>query len=193
MRGKTFGLRAGLILLAVSLAASGCASGARTDAMIVAGSPDTVTGNASPLRSAIRVDVVTGGAETNPLWKSNVSTDNFRAALGESLTRNGMTASGQGRYLLNAELVSLDRPFAAFDTTVTAKVHYTIVTAGVAAGSQAIKLDETIETPYTVKFSDTVYGPERFRLASEGAMRDNIDAIIKHMIAAAQPGGSLSL
>jgi hypothetical protein len=189
MRGKTFGLRAGLILLAVLLAASGCASEARTDAMIVADSPDTVIGNAAPLRNAIRVDVVTGGAETNPLWKSNVSTDNFRAALGESLTRNGMTASGQARYLLNAELVSLDRPFAAFDTTVTAKVRYTIVTAG----SQAIKLDETIETPYAVKFSDTVYGPERFRLASEGAMRDNIDAIIKRMIAAARPGGPLSL
>jgi len=193
MHDKTFGIRAGLSLLAVLLAASGCASGARTDAMTVAALPDTLIGNASPLRSAVRVDVVTGGAETNPLWKSNVSTDNFRAALGESLTRNGMTASGQARYLLNAELVSLDRPFAAFDTTVTAKVRYTIVTAGVAAGSQAIKLDETIETPYMVKFSDAVYGPERFRLASEGAMRDNIDAIIKRMIAAAQPGGPLSL
>jgi hypothetical protein len=85
--------------------------------------------------------------------------------------------------------VSLERPLAAFDTTVTAKVRYTVL----AAGSQAIKLDETTETPYTVKFSDTVYGPERFRLASEGAMRDNIDAIIKRMIAAAQPGGPLSL
>jgi hypothetical protein len=193
MRGKTFGLRANLALLAVVLAASGCASAARTDAMIVAASPATVSGASSPLRSAIRVDVVTGGAETNPLWKTNVSTDNFRAALGESLTRNGMASSGQARYRLNAELVSLDRPFAAFDTTVTVKVHYTVVTAGVTAGGQAIRLDETIETPYTVKFSDTAYGPERFRLASEGAMRDNIDAIIKRMIAAAQPGGPLSL
>jgi hypothetical protein len=193
MRAKIFGLRANLALLAVLLAASGCASEARTGAMIVAASPDNVIGSASPLRNAIRVDVVTGGSETNPLWKSNVSTDNFRAALGESLARNGMTASGQGRYLLNAELVSLDRPFAAFDTTVTAKVRYTLVAAGVAAGSQAIKLDTTIETPYTVKFNDAAYGPERFRLASEGAMRDNIDAIIKRMVAAAQPGGPLSL
>jgi hypothetical protein len=193
MRAKIFGLRAGLAMLAVLLAASGCASGARTDAMIVPASPGTVSGASSPLRGAVRVDVVTGGAETNPLWKPNVSTDNFRAALGESLTRNGMTSSGQTRYLLNAELVSLDRPFAAFDTTVTAKVRYTVVTAGVAAGSQAIRLDETIETPYTVKFSDAAYGPERFRLASEGAMRDNIDAIIKRMVAAAQPGAPLSL
>jgi hypothetical protein len=189
MRAKIFGLRANLALLAVLLAVSGCASEARTGAMIVAASPDNVIGSASPLGNAIRVDVVTGGTETNPLWKSNVSTDNFRAALGVSLARTGMTASGQGRYLLNAELVSLDRPFAAFDTTVTAKVRYTVV----AVGNQAIKLDTTIETPYTVKFSDAAYGPDRFRLASEGAMRDNIDAIIKRMIAAAQPGGPLSL
>ncbi|HEX3498674.1 MAG TPA: hypothetical protein VHT04_05070 [Stellaceae bacterium] len=185
MRGKTIGIRAGLALLAVLFTASGCASGARTDAMAVAVSPDTVIGNASKLRGAVRVDRVSGGAETNPLWHPNVSTDNFRAALGESLTRNGMTSSGQGSYLLNAELVSLDRPLAAFDTTVTAKVHYTVV----ATGSQAIKLDETIETPYTVKFSETVYGPERFRLANEGAMHDNIEAILKRMITAAQPGG----
>lgn len=188
MRAKTSRLRAGLTLLAVLLAASGCASGARTDAMTVGAAPDTVAAATSPLRNAVRVDVVTGGAETNPAWLPNVSTDDFRAALEQSLTRNGMMAQGPGRYLLNAEFVTLDRPVAAFDTTVTAKVHYVIV----AAADQAIKLDATIEMPYTVKFSDAAYGPERFRLAAEGAMRDNIAAILRRMIAASRPGGALS-
>src|SRR6266568_3882619 len=116
-----------LTLLPVLLVAAGCASGARTDAMTAAVSPGTIVADASPLRGAFRVGTVTGGNETNPLWKSNVSNENFRAALEQSLALHAMTARDQGRYLVNAELVSLDQPFGGFDLTVTAKVHYTVV------------------------------------------------------------------
>lgn len=189
MRVKTCGVRTWLILLAVLVAVSGCASEARIGAMTVPVSPDTVIGDSSPLRNAIRVGTVTGGSETNPLWKSNVSNENFRAALEQSLALHAMTAPDRGRYLVNAELVSLDRPLGGFDLTVTAKAHYTVI----ATGSQAVKLDTTMETPYTANFSDSVLGVERLRLASEGAMRANIDAFIKRLIDAAQPGQPLSL
>ena len=189
MRVRSIGVRTGPILLAALLAASGCASGARTGAMTVAVSPDTVIGDASPLRNAIRVGTVTGGAATNPLWRSNVSNDSFRAALEQSLALHAMKAPDQGRYLINAELVSLDRPFGGLDATVTAKVHYTVV----ATGSHAVKLDTIMETPYTANFSDALVGVERLRFAIEGAMHENIDAMIKRLIDAAQPGQPLSL
>lgn len=189
MRVRTFGVRTWLVLLAALFTASGCASGARTGAMTVAASPDTIIGDSSPLHSVIQVGTVTGGNETNPLWKSNVSNENFRAALEQSLALHAMKAPDRGRYIVNAELVSLDRPFGGFDLTVTAKVHYTVV----ATGSQAVKLDTVMETPYTANFSDAFMGVERLRLANEGAMHQNIDAIIKRLIDAAQPGQPLSL
>jgi hypothetical protein len=183
MRGKPLGLRTGLALLTMLLAVAGCASRAHTDAMIVAVSPDTVIGNASPLRGAIRLGTVSGGGETNPLWQSNVATDDFRAALEQSLAARGMIAAGQGRYTVNAELVSLERPLAAFDTTVTAKVRYTVLAAG-----ETAMLDEIMVTPFTVNFSAAPFGPERLRLANEGAMRANIETFIKRLIAAARLG-----
>ena len=178
-----------LTLLPVLLVAAGCASGARTDAMTAAVSPGTIVADASPLRGAFRVGTVTGGNETNPLWKSNVSNENFRAALEQSLALHAMTARDQGRYLVNAELASLDQPFGGFDLTVTAKVHYTVV----ALADQAVKLDTTIESPYTAEFGDALLGPERLRLANEGAMHENIAALIKRLIYAARPGQPLSL
>jgi hypothetical protein len=72
---------------------------------------------------------------------------------------------------------------------VTAKVHYTVV----AAISQTVRLDTIMETPFTADFSDAFLGVERLRIANEGAMRENIDAIIKRLIDAAQPGQKLSL
>jgi hypothetical protein len=189
MRVKTAGIRTWLVLLAALLAASGCASEARIGAMTVPESPDTIIGKSSPLYSAIEVGAVTGGSATNPLWQSTVTNDNFRAALEQSLALHAMKAPDRGRYLINAELVSLDRPFAAFDMTVTAKVHYTVL----AAASRTVRLDTIMETPFTADFSDAFLGVERLRIANEGAMRENIDAIIKRLIDAAQPGQKLSL
>jgi hypothetical protein len=187
MRVATLGIRTWMTLLAALFAASGCASEARTGAMTVAVTPDTVIGGSSPLRNAIRVGTVTGGSETNPLWKSNVSNENFRAALEQSLALHAMRAPDQGRYLVNVGLVSLDRPFG-FGMTATAKVHYIVI----AASSRSVRLDTIIESPYTANFSDAFMGVERIRLATEGAMRENIDALIKRLIDAAQPGRPLS-
>jgi hypothetical protein len=181
-------LRPGLLLTLVLLA-SGCASGARPGAMTVSVSPEAIIAESSPIRRAIEIGAVTGGSETNPLWKSNVSNDSFRAALEQSLALHTMVAATGGRYLINADLVSLDQPFAGFELTVTAKVHYTVLSLA----DQAVRLDQVVETPYTAHFSDAFVAVERLRLANEGAMRANINAIIKRLVEAAQPGQPLSL
>jgi hypothetical protein len=183
MSDKTSLLRRDL-LLAIALLASGCASDARPDAMIAPVSPEVaVTAEPSPLRAAITVGAVTGGGETSPLWRSNVSNDSFRAALEQSLALHALAAAGQGRYLINADL-ALDRPLAGFEMTVTATVHYTVLSLT----DQAVKLDEVVETPYTAHFSDSFLGTERLRLANEGAVRENIEAVIKRLVGAARPG-----
>ena len=85
-----------LATLALAAFVSGCATGARTGAMTVPVTPDLIVADASPLHSAFRVGTVSGGSDTNPLWKSNVS-DAIR-----SCKRNGVIA------FLNAD--RWDRP-----------------------------------------------------------------------------------
>jgi hypothetical protein len=187
MRIKNSGIRSYLILLAVLLAVSGCASSARPDAMTATMTPETMIDATSPLRNAVRVGTVSGGGETNPAWLSNVSAADFRTALEQSLAAHGMAATGPGRYTIDVDLLTVDRPIFAFDMTVSATILYTITGTGG-------RVEETVVTPpYTEKFSDTPFGPERLRLAVEGAMRANIDALIKRLIRDVQPGQPLAL
>lgn len=170
-------IRTAAICVAVLLVAA-CASGARPGAMTVGVGPDSLIAEASPARAAVAIGAVSGGSETNPLWKSKVSDGDFRQALQQSLELHAMLASADPRYVLDAELQSLDSPFAGFDLTVTAAVHYTLRSAA----ETSIKLDEVVKTPYTANFSDAFVAVERLRLANEGAMRENIKAIIARII-----------
>jgi hypothetical protein len=173
------------ILLAILLAVSGCASGARPDAMTATMTPETMIDATSPLRNAVRIGTVTGGGATNPAWLSNVSAADFRTALQQSLAAHGMQATGLGRYAIDVDLLSIDRPIFAFDMPVSATILYTITSSGA-------RIEETVITPYMVKFSDAPLGPERLRLAVEGAVRENIDALIKRLIRDVQPGQPLA-
>lgn len=184
---KAYWFRRSIVVLALVFVVPGCATGARTGAMTVPVTSDTIITPSSPLHGAIGVGTVSGGSETNPLWMSNVSDDNFRQALEQSLRLQAMLANGDPPYTINANLISLDQPLIALDVTVTAKVRYAVIRNI----DKAVKLEETIETPYTANLSDAFVGVERLRLANEGAMRENIKAIIAKLIAASQPGQSL--
>lgn len=181
---KKNGILNAIVCLAIAVLLSACASGARTGAMTVPVSGDTLISASAPAYNAIDVGSVTGGSKTNPLWKSEVSNENFQAALQQSLELHAMAGMGHGRYVLNAQLLDLDQPFVGFDSTVTATVRYTLISNQ----DNSTKFDETIKTPYTANFSDAFVGVERLRLANEGAIRKNIDALIKKLIAVLQNG-----
>jgi hypothetical protein len=168
-----------LLILVLGFGLSGCASGARTGAMTTGVTPDSIIAPNAPVRNAIVVGDVTGGSETSPIWKSEVSTENFRAALEQSLQLNVMLALKTGRYRLDAELLDLEQPFAGFDMEVTAHIHYKITELA----SNRVVFDETIVTPHTTDMSDAFLGVERLRLANEGAVRDNIHTLIAKIIA----------
>ena len=89
----------------------------------------------------------------------------------------GLLAENQrsGRFMLTAQLLSLDRPFIGIDMTVTASVLYTL-TEAVAGKELRVK---TITLPYTAKFRDSLIGVERLRLANEGAARTNIQRLVE--------------
>jgi len=176
-RFKSF-VRLSLALVA-GCVLSGCASGARTGAMTTGVVPNAIVASNSPARNAIALGNVSGGSDTNPLWKSNVSTDNFLDALKQSLQLNVLLAANAGQYRLDAELMDLDQPFGGFDMEVTAHVHYKLTDET----SQKVVFDETVVTPHTTNFSDAFLGGERLRLANEGAIHDNIQSLITKLLA----------
>jgi hypothetical protein len=165
------------IMMIASLSA--CATGAKPGAMAVQVSQSTLIDEQSGLYKSTEKPVVTGGKKTNPLWASNVSNEDFAAALEQTLSANVMLASANARFKLSAQLVELKQPFAGFNMTVTAKVKYTLTSA---ADGKTV-WEKEITTPYTAKMGDAFVGVKRLQLANEGAIRENIKQFVDQLVA----------
>ena len=166
-------------LIALSLVAAcsvitGCASPAQVSNMRATEYLDQAQ-TPSALRHAIDIEDISGGKGTNPLWTSQVSQDAFRQALEQSLQSAGLLTQGQnGRYRLVANLDGLRQPLFGVSMTVSSKVHYSLVDTR----DNRTVYEKTIDTPYTAAFTDALTGVKRLRLANEGAIRKNIEALI---------------
>jgi hypothetical protein len=167
-----------LFIVSVSvIILSGCATPARVDQMAVS---VPVYQTNSALKDSIGVADVTGGRDTNPMWTSQVSSNDFRRALEASLQNAGLYSRiGAGsKYQLTADLTRLDQPLMGFDMTVTASVRYSLIERV----SRKEVYSRVIQVPYTAKMSDAFIGSERLRLANEGAIKVNIQAFINDML-----------
>lgn len=163
------------IVLAIFL--TGCASPARIDQMSVEGHPAQRIAH-TPLRNNLAIRDVTGGQETNPIWKSNIGSSEFEQALEASLRAVGLLAERQsGKYVLIVHLEDVDQPAFGFNFTVTAKVNYVILERS--TGKSVF--NRTLAVPYTANFGDAPYGGERLKLANEGAIRANITQLIDEL------------
>ncbi|MFN5047767.1 hypothetical protein [Roseateles sp.] len=171
-------------ILTLSLASLlvACAAPARIDQMQVNSSLATRTAaKESSLRDSVSIRDVTGGKDTNPLWISSVSSNDFERALEVSLRDAGLWSPNRqaSKYLLVVHLEKLDQPFGGFDMTVTANVRYSLVER---ASNKAV-FERSLSTPYTAKLSDAFLGVERMKLANEGAVRTNIQQLIDQLVA----------
>lgn len=165
------------VLLAMVAMMGGCATPARVDQMTVEGQPSQRIA-ATPFRNHLMVRDVTGGQETNPMWRSSIGSNEFRQALEGSLRAVGLLSlDPNSRYLLTAHLEKVDQPFAGFDMTVTASVRYTVSER--ATGKEVF--GRTVAVPYTASFGDSLLGAERLKLANEGAVRANITQLIDEL------------
>lgn len=169
-----------LYLLAVILCAfelSGCATAASPNQMAF-----NYSGNQKPqslaLTNGITVNQVTGGHETNPLWTSQISHEDFKSALEQSLQSAGLyNQFANGNYILNADLVKLHQPFAGFNLTVTCEAHYVLQNAK----TNKEIYNKDIVTSYTAKVSSSFLAVKRLELANEGAARANIQQLIEDL------------
>jgi hypothetical protein len=163
--------RCGQLLLAIVMLAglSACAMSADPKAMAIAPQA-TDQPFPKPLLNAMCVRNVSGGEETNPLWVSKVDDKGFRAAMVSSLDSAGLSAPAGGcPYPIDINLLGLSQPAMGFNLTVTSHVNYKVYDP---AGQPFLL--ETIDAPYTAKFSDALAAVERLKLANEGSIRTSI-------------------
>jgi hypothetical protein len=150
-----------------------CASAADPTAMTVIApvGADAAKPFPQPLLGAMCVRNVTGGEKTNPLWVSKVDNAGFSTALTASLTGNGLNAAATDscHFPIDVNLLGLSQPGMGFDMTVTSHVNYKVYDS---AGQPFLL--ETIDAPYTAKFSEAFVGVERLKKANEGAIRQSI-------------------
>lgn len=144
---------------------------------------------ASPLKTSLKVGGVTGGSQTSPLWKSEVSNEDFAEALRQTLSARTMLATENARFALWAELVELDQPFAGFDMEVKSTVKYKLTSAD---GAKTL-FETTVKSAFTAKFSSEFLGVKRLQLANEGAIRESIGQLMQELIAASEKDPAFKL
>lgn len=167
------------LLAAAALSLAACASASKPGAMVAELTDATIIREDSTLRNAFTVGTVTGGKDTSPLWKSNVSSEDFAEALRQSLLAHAMLSPSDSKYVVDAELVEVKQPFAGLNMTVTSTVNYKVTDAA----TSTVVLEESVVNEYTAKMGDAFVGVERLRLANEGSMKGNIAQFIAKLIA----------
>lgn len=171
-------MMAAAALTTAGLLLAGCVAGARSTAMVAPVTDKTLVSASHPLHEALVVNAVTGGSETNPIWKSKVSSSNFRGALETSLNLTTMLAHDAGRFTVDADLVELDQPTLAINFDVKTTVRYTIRSRT----DNSVVWRETIVTNYEAVFTDSFVRSERLRLANEGSVKTNIGQFIERLV-----------
>lgn len=157
-----------------ALALGGCASGATAQGMTAHGAELKTA--PEEIANSVTVEDVTGGRDTNPAWNSEISNDDFKTALLDSMKSAGLLSpANAARFKMKASLLGLRQPLAGIDMTVTATVRYVVTDAK----TGKVVFEDVISTPYTAHLGDAFYGPTRLRLANEGAARKNIASFIE--------------
>jgi hypothetical protein len=124
---------------------------------------------------------VTGGKNTNPLWLSQVSNEDFKQALENSLLRykvfSRVIQSSGADYRLDVTLQELKQPMVGFALTVKGKVQWRLTNTK----SGKVVWQQTIDRNFTAGVGDAFVAARRLGIANEGAIRENIKAGIQEI------------
>lgn len=168
-------MKKALALIVVSIFIAGCATPASRQEMV--SRPTQMSAKSNPaLYESIIVREVTGGQQTNPLWTSQVSTEEFKGALIDSLRAHGYGTSDPkaGRISLDAELKALKQPIIGFTFDVTSVVEYRL---NYSTGGKVIP----ITAVGSASVSDAFIGTERLRVANERSIKENIKLFVEKL------------
>lgn len=160
-------------------ALSSCATAPDVKDMVVDAHSEESRTYDQNLHNQIIVKSVSGGDITNPMWTSEIESEGFKKALVESLKAAGLLSPDENaaNFQLSVEILAVDQPMFGFDLTVTASVKYVLK----AADKADEILHETLISKHTATMSDAFYGPERLKIANEGAVKNNIRQLLDEL------------
>jgi len=113
-----------------------------------------------------------GGSETGPF---NISNEDFAKAIEDSIMQNGLFTQvihgDNSDYILNVTIADISKPLGlGFSFSVSMEAGWSLIDAK----NKKIVMKESIKSTYTASLSESVIGATRYRLAVEGAARENI-------------------
>lgn len=146
----------------------GCATGATVEGM-------TTTDYNAPTKHAKSVSVkVGGGQQTSALGKSQISDEDFTAALVASINKSkafSTVVQGKaGDYELSVGILGMDQPSFGASFTVKMEAGWTLKNSA----TGAVVWQKVIKSEHTATMGDAMVGATRLRMANEGAARNNI-------------------
>ncbi|MDO9597940.1 MAG: hypothetical protein Q7J47_09480 [Azoarcus sp.] len=157
------------VVLAAVVGLAGCASSANRAAM--------VPGDLKPAKQhAHSVAVKTsGGSPTGAMDSSNISDEDLKAAIEDSIVQNKVFNSVvQGKaadYDLMVSIVHLNKPMFGLSFTVELEATWVLVKQS----DRSVVFKRSVKSSHTATFSDAAVAITRLRLALEGAARNNIE------------------
>jgi len=117
---------------------------------------------------------VSGGKETNPLWVSEISDEDFLRAVEESIKYSGVfsrvTQNSESDYLLKINMRNMDSGLVGFSITVRLVTLWELTDLK----SKEVVWKDIITSSYKATFGDSVMGFKRVKIANEGAAKQNI-------------------
>jgi hypothetical protein len=142
------------------------------------------------LKGNVELDAVKGGEATGRWWGSRISSLALSQALEDSLRSVGMlpmTAGPSVKYQLRVQLLTLDQPLVAADTTVTAAIQYSLL----AKADGAVLYQRAVRSTGTAGLGEALLSQtERLRLANEAAVRANIASAVRDLLSVKLPDAS---
>lgn len=168
-----------LASITIIILVAGCASPAKMENMTLPSDQWDEYKATNELKNNIKVDKVSGGQDTNPLWTSEISSEEFKKALINSLADTQFIDidSVNSDYSLSAVLIEVEQPILGANLTVTTVISYSLVDNN----TKKEIFYKKITAPYTAKWNDAYLGVERLRLANEGSARENIKKLINEL------------
>ena len=149
-----------------------CASSATIEGMTVMDYKSKVQ-----VGDKIFIKPVTGGKETNPFWKSNISNKNFEEAFKKSVVSSNVfskiSTATDDDWTLEIKLISVDQPSLGFTFTVKTTIDYKLYY------KDKLVFSKSIMQPGVAAFSDAFVGSKRLRLANEVSAKNNIKSLFE--------------
>ena len=168
-----------ILMIAMLGTLIGCATPARPGHMVPETAHFPSQSLDSPLHSAIAISRVGGGEKTNPLLVSKVGSNELQEALRLSLKQCGLLSPSDvaAPFRLEVFLIELKQSGSSLTAIVDSVMRYKLIRSG----DDQVVYDDIITASYKATVGDSFYGPQRLKLANEGAIRANIAAFLENL------------